>query len=289
MKNQEMVTVCLHPLPLKTKNEASANVGKITNELPYCVRTLSFNSFVRKIGLGHTWSGAQFEPKVKKAANWKCQQVFAIDIDNNDGKNIPPKVLYKHYEKKGYPPNACYFSLSSKPEQLKYRLLWMTKDTVVDPLVAENFKRWLIKNSKNLADSCTINLDRLYYGGKFGKIYHYDQIIEIPQSERKAFRKERRKIEENVLDISSFVPDILKVHKCMADPFEFYGTRYKCYFNCAIALTRGSTGTWLPDQIYQYLSELRDRSPSIWSNYHHSEEDLYKYTEAAYNWAMDEL
>lgn len=289
------VQICLHPLEVTSKAMATEMVGKITNEIAKNPVQMSFPEFLEAMDRGCTWAGGTFDPPVKKAKNWTSQQVFAIDVDNNDGRNYPVNELANHYRHLGFPPNGWYFSLSSTEEQQKYRLIWVVEEPIIEPEIAKNFKRWLIKNSDNCADSCTINLDRLFFGGKNSHLISCDFIPNDIVPQVKKLTKKRKKEErwdKGVLrggDLVEFVTMKKIVRAHFRDPSKKYITRYKTIFNCAVMMYKYSQGTWGPDEIFDYFSTLMESTPKIWANYHYTMDEVYNWIERACDWADDEV
>lgn len=287
-----MIKICLHHLELKTKSEATKNVGMITNQLANCVTDISFPDFINEVGKGKTWSGATFEPKIKKAKYWNQQSVFAIDVDNNDGDNISPMELAQHYTRLGFPPNGLYYSLSSTPEQQKYRLIWFTSQPITCPKIAKNFNRWLIMNSKNYADSCTINLDRLFFGGK-NSHHLFEEPIPYEMVPQYEIKKKEKKAPEytSKQQISNF--DRVMVRKLfqrnMSDPQKYYGTRYKTIFNTSVSAFKITNGLMSVDDVFSYVCEFMEAFPNQWSDYHYDTDDVYKWCERAYQWTTEEV
>lgn len=288
------VEICLHDLEVTSKDMANRLVGKITNELAHYPCSIPFRSFMDAMGNGRTWSGAIFEPQIKKAKYWARQQVFAIDVDNNGDEKIGIGELAQHYTHQGMPPNGWYESLSSTAEQVKFRMIWMTEEPVTDPIIAKNFNRWLIMNSKGFADSCTINLDRLFFGGKAPYLC-CDQPIPnelIPQKEEK-----QRKNSYSNTRFRDFIEDPTRyriakryVKRAIADPTGHrWITRYKTIFNGAVYLITASNGTLSVDEVYDYMMGCIDKNPDAWENYHHSHDEMYDWVCRAYDWAVREI
>ncbi|MDJ0827715.1 MAG: hypothetical protein QNJ16_19680 [Rhodobacter sp.] len=285
------IRLCLHPTKLTTKQEANAKVGKITKELAHYDCEISFEDFIEAVGQGQTWSGGIFSPLVKKSANWVCQQCFAIDVDNNDGDNITPAELIDHYAGLNYKPNGFYYSLSSSRKKLKFRLIWILEKTISDSEKAKFFKQWLIVNSLGYADSCTINLDRLYFGGKNSEIIHEAPIklAKIPQEEirKKKSLYKPAKVANTILNPNEMMATLAACRIYIADPSKKYLTRYKTVFNCAVQIYVATNTAWDEDRIYGWIVSRMEDNPKVWADYHHDLDDVYEWVSRACDWALE--
>lgn len=284
--------LCIHPLRVTSKEMGLSNVGRITNELPQYWGEFSYEEICEKLSSGHTWCGGHFVPAIKKADNWDCQQVFAIDVDNNLDNPTEIEPLFDHYLSLGYPPSFAYESLSSKPDHLKFRMVWITEDLIDCSTITVNFKRWLIVNSKGYADSCTINLDRLYFGGKNLVNWYSDPIPldKLPQVEKKQSKRTKLKRMDVPQDPHLFTIACLRLKKAMADPPKGpWITRYKTIFNGAVSLVAATNGYIEPEFIYEFIEKQMDHNPDHWANYHHSLDEIREWIDRAYGWALDNV
>lgn len=287
-----MFELCIHPLKITSKDEALANVGRITNELPSYKGMFDYTELTNCLSNGQTWCGGIFDPEVKKAKNWIRQQVFAIDVDN--GGEIPIRVdeLFNHYLDLGFPPSFAYHSLSSTEETPKFRMVWITEKPITRPQKAINFKRWLILNSMGFADSCTINLDRLYFGGKDLVNWYSDtiQISNLPQAEQKTREKKKVIRKDYVSDEYAMFIAFSKVLKAIKDPFNSqWLSRYKTVFNGTVYLIAASEGTISEEAILDFYKTNMKRFPEIWENYHHTMDEIEDWISKAYNWAEENV
>lgn len=142
----------------------------------------TLESFAEKITQGYS-----FTPAVliggSKAENWQYQQVFGIDIDNED-KNVKgthdktraadpltvERVLNRCNEW-GIKPALIYETFSSTPEWQKFRVLFIGGTAITDKQQAVNILKSLMEIFPECDQSCK-NLDRLFFGGK--NILHMD-------------------------------------------------------------------------------------------------------------------
>ena len=243
------------------------------------------------MGRGQTWCGSIFEPKVRAVKNWKSTQIFAIDVDNNE-KITPLSTLTQHYTRLGFPPNGWYFSLSSKEEQPKYRLIWITEEPVEDIEIAKGFNRWLIKNSLGAADACTIDVARLFFGGKNSYNTNHPAIPNDIIPVIRQVKKKRKKFVKRdfVKDTGKLMSALIFVKKAIANPAEsHYVTRYRCIFNGAVYLYSASDGVWDEERIWNYMLSAIEKNPEHWADYHHTYEDMQKWIECAVEWAEDNV
>lgn len=287
-----MFELCIHPMRITSKEQALDNVGKITNELPSYKGFFDYIELTEYLSNGHTWCGGIFDPEIKKAKNWIRQQVWAIDVDNSTSIPIKVDELFYHYLDLGFPPCFAYHSLSSTEEKPKFRMVWITEKPITRPQIAINFKRWLIVNSMGFADSCTINLDRLYFGGKDLINWYSDPILmeRIPQVEQKP--KNRKKVlrKSQINHDHAMFLALSKVLKAIKDPFNSqWLTRYKTVFNGAVYLIAASEGTISEEAIVDFYKTNMEKFPEYWENYHHTMDEIEDWISRAYEWAGDNV
>ena len=81
--------------------------------------------------------GRAFTPGVMHGAgkaDWKQQQLFVLDIDN-DVDTLPrltPEGVYQTLECAGFYVAFMYYSYSSTPEKLKFRVMLVCSEVVTD-------------------------------------------------------------------------------------------------------------------------------------------------------------
>lgn len=125
-------------------------------------------------------NGRSFSPAVlvdgAKADNWKCQQVFCIDIDNED-KTAPkgekrqsshPLILdevFKRCNEWNVTPALIYETFSSSAEWLKFRIVFISDELITDSLERDCIQLALMEIFPECDTSCK-NRDRLFFGGK---------------------------------------------------------------------------------------------------------------------------
>ncbi len=153
--------------------------GSIIGQIKKCVQsskpkfvTLKYLKYVIENGV--TFSPGILEGGLK-AENWVRQQLFCVDIDN-DEDNIPVmtvddamQVCIKH----GIKPILFYYSFSHTLEKPKFRLIF-----AMDEIITNSLKRAFIAETLvslfPQADKSCINADRIFFGtDKEVKIYEY--------------------------------------------------------------------------------------------------------------------
>lgn len=244
------------------------------------------------MGRGQTWCGGIFYPRVRAVKNWCQTQVFAIDVDNNDGEVVEVAQLSQHYTSLGFPPNGWYYSLSSTPERPKFRMLWVVEDPIDDLEKAKGFNRWLIKNSLGAADSCTIDLARLFFGGKdaYNTGHNFIPCDLLPTVGRKVKRKSTFKKRKYLKDANKLMAAVTYVSKAIADPAgSKYITRYRTIFNGAVYLYSASDGTWDEGKIWAFMERCITKHPEQWVNYHHTQEEIEGWITKAVEWSEDNV
>lgn len=144
-------------------------------------------------------SGISYTPGVlsggSKAENWTCQQIFCIDIDNED-KTAPKgekrqsenpldvAEVLKRCESWNISPALIYETFSSKPEWLKFRIVFVGSGVITDGEKRDLIQLGLQEIFPECDSSCK-NRDRLFFGGKNTlyknekAVYSFDNIAKI--------------------------------------------------------------------------------------------------------------
>lgn len=125
-------------------------------------------------------SGITYTPGVlsggSKAENWKYQQIFCIDIDNEDKKapkgekikSVNPldvAEVLKRCKSWNIPPALIYETFSSSPEWLKFRIVFIGSEVITDGSKRDLIQLGLQEIFPECDSSCK-NRDRLFFGGK---------------------------------------------------------------------------------------------------------------------------
>jgi len=133
--------------------------------------------------------GKSFSPGILKsglgASNWKEQQIFGVDIDNND-ETLPiltPKEAMKICKDNGVLPALCYKTFSNTADKPKFRIMFKLNEPIKD-----DNKRWLIASTLVAlfpqADKSCLNADRIFFGTNkkvktLNKTVSFDKILKL--------------------------------------------------------------------------------------------------------------
>lgn len=138
-------------------------------------------------------NGASFTPGIleggAKAENWTAQQLFAVDIDNED-KNVPKKAEKRQAEKPltleeverrctewDIYPILIYETFSSSEEWRKFRIVFAANRIITDGEERDRIQRGLMELFPECDGSCK-NRDRLFFGGKGSLFFNADNCFE---------------------------------------------------------------------------------------------------------------
>lgn len=135
--------------------------------------------------------GQSFSPGIlhgTKAADWQKQQLFCIDIDNEEKgaeKGAPkqraalpldvPEVLRRSAEW-NIEPFLIYETFSSVPEWQKFRIVFAADRVLTDPAERDGLQLALMELFPECDAACK-NRDRLFYGGKAVLHFNPDAAI----------------------------------------------------------------------------------------------------------------
>lgn len=135
--------------------------------------------------------GQSFSPGIlygTKAADWQKQQLFCIDIDNEEKgteKGLPkqrsaqpldvPEVLRRSAEW-GIEPFLIYETFSSVPEWQKFRIVFAADRVLTDPAERDSLQLAIMELFPECDAACK-NRDRLFYGGKSSLHFNPDAVI----------------------------------------------------------------------------------------------------------------
>lgn len=131
--------------------------------------------------------GKSFSPAVlvggSKSDNWKEQQVFCVDIDNEDKtapkgekrqsfKPLTIHEVFKRCEQWEIAPALIYETFSSSDEWLKFRIVFVSNKMITDGNERDEIQLALMEIFPECDSTCK-NRDRLFFGGK--KILYMDE------------------------------------------------------------------------------------------------------------------
>jgi len=142
----------------KAWSRISQRVLKSTSIAEVTVRQLA-----QKIGTGHTVCPAVLNGS--KAADWREQQVFMVDIDNAD-KNQPQlseEQAVEICDEHGLPLAMYYQTFGYSEDHPKFRLVFILDSVVTEPNLRRTIMERLISIFPQSDKACT-NGNRLFLG-----------------------------------------------------------------------------------------------------------------------------
>lgn len=170
------ITLQFDTVPYKTKPkgaEIAAIKSRLCSSTPVTVMLQQFAD--------HITQGYSFTPAVlkggAKAENWNSQQLFCLDIDNEEksvsGKHdkqraAEPLTVEQVLERCfswGIKPALIYETFSSSAEWQKFRVVFVSERVITDRRQAENIQRAVMELFPECDKACK-NADRLFFGGK---------------------------------------------------------------------------------------------------------------------------
>ncbi len=155
-----------------THNDISAIKPRLSASKPV---NLTVKELEQRILLGVTYTPAILRGG-SKAENWKCQQLFCIDIDNENKKApkgeksksenpLDVTEVLKRCESWGILPALIYETFSSTPQWLKFRIVFISSKVITDGMQRDLIQLGLQEIFPECDSSCK-NRDRLFFGGK---------------------------------------------------------------------------------------------------------------------------
>ena len=147
-------------------------------------KNLTMEELATEIGQGKSFSPGILEGGLG-ASNWKEQQIFGVDIDNND-ETLPiltPKEAMKICKNNGVLPALCYKTFSSSKEKPKFRLMFKLNEPVKDEGKRLIVASTLVTLFPQAYKSC-VNADRIFFGTNkkvaiLNKTVSFDKILEV--------------------------------------------------------------------------------------------------------------
>lgn len=135
----------------------------------------------------HTWSPGVLRGGAKQE-NWIEQQLFAVDIDNEDKQTDAlyskddPRFLsldaaLERCERFGILPVFAYTTFSA-PEREKYRIVWCLPEKTQDSRIRQAIQLALMEVFREADISCK-NADRIYFGGRELVYENYQARLDI--------------------------------------------------------------------------------------------------------------
>ena len=178
-----MISLQLDTVAYRSKPEGAV-IGQIKNRLCNSAPVIvTLGQLSKKIENGYSFTPAVLEGGAK-AENWKSQQLFCLDIDNED-----KSISGKHDKQRASEPltvnqvldrcsswNLCpaliYETFSSSADWQKFRIVFISENVISDRKQAEHIQLCLMELFPECDKACK-NADRLFFGGK--SILHTDE------------------------------------------------------------------------------------------------------------------
>lgn len=178
-----MISLQLDSIPYTAKPK-KAEIGKLKTRLCSCApRTLTLQQFAESIIKGQSFNAAVLVGGAK-AENWKSQQLFCLDIDNEDktvtGKHdkqrssepLTVEAVLARCASWGFAPALIYETFSSSPDWQKFRIVFISETVISDRQTAEKIQLGIMELFPECDKACK-NADRLFFGGK--NVLHFDE------------------------------------------------------------------------------------------------------------------
>lgn len=172
---QKKYQITINPTPLKSKPLKSDNsIGIIYNNLNL-VTGITVNEIAAIVQqpYGYTWSGGVFNGSVLNNT-WESQSVIGLDFDNKD-RIIYPEEVIKRLENYSITPQVWYRTFSSTDEIIKFRMMLLLDNSIVDP----NHHEVLMKGLKTVfpeADSKCFRRGGFFFAGTKSEIISQEPI-----------------------------------------------------------------------------------------------------------------
>lgn len=173
--NVDNVSVVLNIDSMSYKEKPDKKqVGAIQKRIGGCKREITVEELMQVIEKGTSFKGAALNGN--KNVDWESQQVFALDIDNDDASIkkyglLTPEDACDRFSNLDVPPAFYYESFSSKEERYKFRLIFILKNAVTD-IKIRNAIQLALMNIMPEADPACKDASRLFFGtNKKCKVY----------------------------------------------------------------------------------------------------------------------
>lgn len=160
-----MLTLNIDTVSYKQKPDKK-QVGIIQKRIGGCKRNITIEELIQAIESGMSFKAAALNGN--KNADWESQQVFALDIDNDDASIkkyglLTPEEACKRFADLGVPPAFYYESFSSTEERPKFRLIFIIRNPVTDIRIRNAIQLALMTIMPE-ADKACKDLSRLFFG-----------------------------------------------------------------------------------------------------------------------------
>ena len=163
-------------------------IGGIKSRLQKGTRPslVTLEELVQKIRTGHSISPGIMEGM--SAKNWKEQQLFMVDIDNEeDGPILRIKDARAICHDNGLPLAFCYQTFSYTKEHPKFRLAFVMDKPITDAGMRKHIMETLVNLFPQSDKSC-VNADRIFHGtNKSAKLFNENGRISWEDIEAASF------------------------------------------------------------------------------------------------------
>lgn len=145
---------------IETQNhtEKPKNVGAVRSKMKFCQAPIS--KLAESLMKGQTLACGVLNAG-QTSLNWRSQQVFALDFDNNYDHNLIIQRLSNY----GIKPSFAYTTFSDSPECHKFRVMLTSNTSIVVPAVCKAIIKALHVICPECDKTCK-DLARLTFGGK---------------------------------------------------------------------------------------------------------------------------
>ncbi|MDB1931716.1 hypothetical protein PMY12_14620 [Clostridium tertium] len=148
------------------KKPSKSETAAIQKRIGSLKKEVTVKELVKAIEEGRSFKAAALNGN--KNLNWESQQVFCIDVDNDERSinkygMLTPKVAYDRFERLGIAPTFYYESFSSTNEKPKFRLVFLTPEPVYDVRIRNSIQMALM-NIMPEGDRACKDLSRLFHG-----------------------------------------------------------------------------------------------------------------------------
>lgn len=149
----------------------------ISNRIAKCIEEIEVEEFASSVVQpnGKSFSGAVFANGERTNNSWKCQQVFALDIDGG----ITIEEMIDRCNKFNLKPAFIYTTFSSTEKNEKFRVVFVLSE-VIDDIRVRNFIQKSLMKIFPQTDPMTRDAARLMFGGKEIVYSGYGNVITVP-------------------------------------------------------------------------------------------------------------
>ncbi len=267
----------------KTKPDSSV-AKKLTFTMWKNTVDISPRAFAVAVGRrGQTWLPSLLTNSRRCKANWKHQEIIALDFDNSANDLIAPDDAIEMAQKLGYEPFCCYSTFSSSPHHPKFRLVFM----VEEPFVSYDEAKLVAKNLVDAFNTDAIDKGassdpvRLFWGGK--TLLWYNKSFLDPTclktKDNLSFQPTRKAEGVDLTALTyaekkEFLGIIEAVERAIADPFNAKKTQNKLkkgnYYQtlgaCVYFLMAKSPILLSFDDVSDIIVPVVDENKEVWHN-----------------------